>query len=156
MYKRALASYETALRAFDRHVPFDYTVLINLPRCPAYKPCAPTSGRPQPGPSVQDPSNLSANQKRTIQLLSRRHGELRSAAAQCKAAGKIDAAKDFLRQSMVVQKMVQAVSAGLAIDLKKLPPPPPKLSAGGGSMLSGGQVEAPVDFQAELVKAGKG
>ena len=63
-------------------------------------------------------------QEKQLALLEKRQGQFKAAALNCKKAGDMEQAKEYLRQAKGFEKLISASKGGLPVDISTIPVPP--------------------------------
>ena len=85
-----------------------------------------TGGVTSPGSTGTAPpaSRPLTRQEKQLALLEKRQGQFKAAALNCKKAGDMEQAKEYLRQAKGFEKLISASKGGLPVDISTIPVPP--------------------------------
>ena len=79
-------------------------------------------GAAPPAPARQ--SSVMSVQDKQLAGLTKRQAMFKAAALQAKQQGQTDTAKEYLRQALSFNKLIEVSKAGLPVDMGTLPVPP--------------------------------
>ena len=82
------------------------------------------AGGGKKGPSPARQSSLMSVQEKQLAGLTKRQAMFKAAALQAKQQGQTDTAKEYLRQALSFNKLIEVSKAGLPVDMGTLPVPP--------------------------------
>ena len=84
-----------------------------------------TGGATSPGSTgTALASRPMTRQEKQLALLEKRQGQFKAAALNCKKAGDMEQAKEYLRQAKGFEKLISASKGGLPVDISTIPVPP--------------------------------
>jgi coiled-coil and C2 domain-containing protein 1 len=88
-------------------------------------PAAPSSGSKSPSPGkVGRQSSMMSVQEKQLASIEKRQKLFKEAALAAKQQGQTDTAKEYLRQALGLNKLIEVSQAGLPVDMSTLPTPP--------------------------------